>query len=863
MAVVDTFSAESEWGAFVAEASACESVSTAPAFLPECTPDEQVPWCVWEAPSERGYVVYEDFKECEDSWLLLPGFTLLNQTFLAVVWFLFLAYLFLGVAHISDVFMSSIEVITSKETTIKKVDPKTGEKVEVKVEFWNATVANLTLMALGSSAPEILLAVGETVTSLGTCDEQDPGELGASTIVGSASYNLLVITAVCMVSVPAGEKRCISELPVFLTTAFFSVVAYIWMYVVYIVWTPDIVSLEEAIITAVMFPLLVILAYAADQRVCLGPKRERGLTKQDVADGRHPSFTLKKVSVIGENGSEQVADRKEIAKMLKEGGSESSVSAKMAKMNQYVAKVKQRWSVGRFRINALRMMTGGRHKVIKGGADDEGAKRKGVHPEPAEIANQDAAVSFLSSSYSVMENAGVVRIIVVRSGPTDTEVQVDFYTEDGTAEAGDDYKETKGTLVFAPGIQTQEIQVGIIDDNQWEPDENFQVHLTSPSAGTKLGATKTTTVTIIDDDDPGILGFVNMHPSVGCLSSKIKLEVIRRRGADGRISVNYETIDGTAVGGKDFEATKGSIVFEHGETSKEFEIPFLTAGALDVGKEFQCKLVNPVGGAQLSKHCEATCHIVDDALLNDMAEEVALRLKRKEDAVSVESSSWAQQFRNAIIVEGSVDDDGNEVEPDTFTLILHYLTITWKVMFAVVPPTDYYGGWATFVVSLIFIGGVTMIVEQVAVLLGCTIGIPDSITAITLVALGTSLPDTFASVQATRESDDADAAIGNVTGSNSVNVFLGLGLPWLIATLHYQVGQGCDYQVAAGTLSFSVALFSICAVLCICIILARRALGLGELGGETKSKYATAAFLVSLWCIYLGFSIANAKGVFM
>jgi solute carrier family 8 (sodium/calcium exchanger) len=34
---------------------------------------------------------------------------------------------------------------------------------------------------------------------------------------------------------------------------------------------------------------------------------------------------------------------------------------------------------------------------------------------------------------------------------------------------------------------------------------------------------------------------------------------------------------------------------------------------------------------------------------------------------------------------------------------------------------------------------------------------------------------------AARTSDYADAAIGNITGSNSVNVFLGLGLPWVIA----------------------------------------------------------------------------------
>lgn len=52
-------------------------------------------------------------------------------------------------------------------------------------------------MALGSSAPEILLSVIETVGGLGKC----PGELGASCIVGSAAFNLLVISAVSIYAV--------------------------------------------------------------------------------------------------------------------------------------------------------------------------------------------------------------------------------------------------------------------------------------------------------------------------------------------------------------------------------------------------------------------------------------------------------------------------------------------------------------------------------------------------------------------------------------------------------------------------------------------------------------------------------------
>ena len=92
--------------------------------------------------------------------------------------------------------MEAIEKITSK-TVIVKVVEANGTESERKILFWNGTVANLTLMALGSSAPEILLNVLETVQNLGAC----PGELGASTIVGSAAFNLLVISGLSVYAV--------------------------------------------------------------------------------------------------------------------------------------------------------------------------------------------------------------------------------------------------------------------------------------------------------------------------------------------------------------------------------------------------------------------------------------------------------------------------------------------------------------------------------------------------------------------------------------------------------------------------------------------------------------------------------------
>merc|ERR1711959_255010 len=113
----------------------------------------------------------------------------------APIYLFALCYFFLGVAISADVFMSSIEVITSKTRTVMV----RGQEVEI--EIWNDTVANLTLMALGSSAPEILLAVVETVSM-----KFEAGALGPGTIVGSAAFNLLFITAICVSALPIDEE---------------------------------------------------------------------------------------------------------------------------------------------------------------------------------------------------------------------------------------------------------------------------------------------------------------------------------------------------------------------------------------------------------------------------------------------------------------------------------------------------------------------------------------------------------------------------------------------------------------------------------------------------------------------------------
>ena len=84
--------------------------------------------------------------------------------------------------------------------------------------------------------------------------------------------------------------------------------------------------------------------------------------------------------------------------------------------------------------------------------------------------------------------------------------------------------------------------------------------------------------------------------------------------------------------------------------------------------------------------------------------------------------------------------------------LTHFACIGWKFVFACIPPTKIGGGVPSFGIALTFIGIVTAIVGEVATILGCVVGLKEAVTGITLVALGTSLPDTFASITAAQTS---------------------------------------------------------------------------------------------------------------
>jgi solute carrier family 8 (sodium/calcium exchanger) len=92
-----------------------------------------------------------------------------------------------------------------------------------------------------------------------------------------------------------------------------------------------------------------------------------------------------------------------------------------------------------------------------------------------------------------------------------------------------------------------------------------------------------------------------------------------------------------------------------------------------------------------------------------------------------------------------------------------------------------------------------------------------------------------------------------------VNVFLGLGLPWTVASI-YHSSSGGTYEVPAGELGLSVAIFTSLAVLTIALLMIKRKQIGAELGGEGFWRKGLGLTFVAFWFIYALLASLNAYG---
>jgi len=861
-------------------------------------------------------------------WMPQHGLTTGDRLARGLAYFIAMIYLFIGVSIVSDRFMESIEVITAKEKEVRVTKPN-GEVQIVVVRVWNETVSNLTLMALGSSAPEILLSIIEIYAK-----NFDAGDLGPGTIVGSAAFNLLVIIAICVYVIPDGEVRKIKHLRVFAITATWSIFAYLWLLIILKVTSPGIVELWEGIVTLLFFPLTVGMAYVADRRLLVYKylnknyrmnKRGTIIETEGSGDEEKADGGLKVLEE--ENMSDEVREfeesRRDYIKMLRDLRKKhpNADAEKLEAMAREEILNKGPKSRAFYRMQATRKLTGGTNIVKKiqekTAAADAADKIVSVKKKEDD---HICKIFFDPGHYNVLENIGQFKVTVAREGgDLGLSVLVDYMTEDGTASGDSDYKIASGTLFFAPNETQKTISLEVIDDDVFEEDEHFYVRLSNarfadgslvqPRANGAAGGQASkpcevqlstpfmATVIILDDDHHGIFNIQQKDVETVESIGSYDLKICRWSGARGRICVPYETEEGTAKPGKDYVHIEDELIFENNETEKFISVQILEEDSYEKDVLFYVNLKEP---RLLDMDDEVAALLEKDPkeltedekitveglpkLGTDIRSQIRVKeskefknsvdklMQRANASLMVGTSSWKEQFTDAVSLNPEEDEDGNE-QPLTYgDYLMHILTVFWKIMFAFIPPTTIANGYVAFVVSILAIGVLTAVIGDLASHLGCSVGLKDSVTAIAFVALGTSIPDTFASKVAAVQDEYADASVGNVTGSNAVNVFLGIGIAWTMAAIYHgyiKDVSGCldpdacrKFTVDPGSLAYSVTVFCSTAFVAIFIMVLRRnkAIG-GELGGPKNFKYATSAFFFGLWLLYVLMSSLEAYGI--
>ncbi|MFN2623250.1 MAG: Calx-beta domain-containing protein [Chthoniobacterales bacterium] len=229
---------------------------------------------------------------------------------------------------------------------------------------------------------------------------------------------------------------------------------------------------------------------------------------------------------------------------------------------------------------------------------------------------------FASANYTVNEGAGSVTLTVdvVRSGDPAQTISVDYVTVDGSAQAGSKYTRTSGRLTFGANVTSQTITVPIIDEPFIEGTTDFSVVLSNalPSktengnAASRLGSPSSATVSIIDNDartfqfSPTNYTIPNSRGSVN-----ITVSFSRAFDPNGTFTVDYSTMDVSALAGRDYTPASGTLTFAPNETTKTITVQITPQPSGQPTRQFKVVLSNPSAGSALGQNSVATVTITN------------------------------------------------------------------------------------------------------------------------------------------------------------------------------------------------------------------------------------------------------------
>ena len=239
------------------------------------------------------------------------------------------------------------------------------------------------------------------------------------------------------------------------------------------------------------------------------------------------------------------------------------------------------------------------------------------------IINDDSAVSFSSTFYTVLKNTqnGAASIDITRQGGTNNACSVDFYTTtNGTAVPVTDYTPVSGTVTFNPGDSDKTFSIPINNNGLAEGNQTVGLALTN-AANTLLSAPSNATLTIIDTTPAaGLVCFSATNYTVNSTGTNAYVTVLRTNGSVGSVTVYYSTVTGTGPGaaqpGADFNPVSGSVTFGNGDNvPKTILVQLVNNPQVQPPVTFSMVLwTNSTSGATLTSPTNTTVTILNNNL---------------------------------------------------------------------------------------------------------------------------------------------------------------------------------------------------------------------------------------------------------
>jgi len=351
-------------------------------------------------------------------------------------------------------------------------------------------------------------------------------------------------------------------------------------------------------------------------------------------------------------------------------------------------------------------------------------------------------------------------------------------------------------------------------------------------------------------------------------SSKFPLQNIPEHDPDSHLKARRTCKDSECLSDLKTDASYMNLkVSSCGDTTTEANVPIgivkLEIDTFNTGRTSSYTLNSPMSSSPTSPNLASPLYVKGPVLMNTHASEIkestqsighnqaSCDIDHPDSSIQAQDDAKRQEMdceTEASFMEEPEEEPLDISFPKSTLKRIAYIALSPLLfsLYFTVPDVRRPGSKDLYVLgfcmSIFWIGVASYLMVWWITVVGDALGIPSSIMGLTILAIGTSVPDLLESVIVAKQGK-GDMAVSSSLGSNIFDATVGLPLPWLLYNLAYQ------QPVEVGTDGLFVSVVMLFAMLACCVSVI-------AMNGWKMTKSLGVAFFV-FWVLFLSFSLMN------